>query len=97
MKHSLDQGRSYVFYIIGTVSCIIILIKCSLGMDILRAKTPAMVHTELWSCLLAYNLIRLKMLQSCASSGRDPPRSPQFELYDDLATIGHELAVVRGD
>ena len=77
MKHSLDQGRSYVFYIIGTVSCIIILIKCSLGMDILRAKTPAMVHTELWSCLLAYNLIRLKMLQSCASSGRDP-RSLSF-------------------
>ncbi len=52
-------------------------IKCSLGMDILRAKTPEMVRTELWSCLLAYNLIRLKMLQSCASSGRDP-RSLSF-------------------
>jgi len=52
-------------------------IKCSLGMDILRAKTPEMVRTELWSCLLAYNLIRLKMLQSCAGSGRDP-RSLSF-------------------
>lgn len=52
-------------------------IKCSLGMDILRAKTPEMVRTELWSCLLAYNLIRLKMLQSGANSGRDP-RSLSF-------------------
>lgn len=52
-------------------------IKCSLGMDVLRAKTPEMVRTELWSCLLAYNLIRMKMLQSCATSGRDP-RSLSF-------------------
>lgn len=47
-------------------------IKCSLGMDIVRAKTPAMVQTEIWSCLLAYNLIRMKMLQSCAANGRMP-------------------------
>ena len=47
-------------------------IKCSLGMDIVRAKTPAMVKTEIWSCLLAYNLIRMKMLQSVAVNGRMP-------------------------
>ena len=47
-------------------------IKCSLGMDIVRAKTPEMVQTEIWSCLLAYNLIRMKMLQSCAANGRMP-------------------------
>jgi hypothetical protein len=47
-------------------------IKCSLGMDIVRAKTPEMVQTEVWSCLLAYNLIRMKMLQSCATKGRMP-------------------------
>ena len=47
-------------------------IKCSLGLDIVRAKTPSMVKTEIWSCLLAYNLIRMKMLQSCAVSGRIP-------------------------
>lgn len=52
-------------------------IKCSLGMDVLRAKRPEMVRTELWSCLLGYNLVRLKMLQSCAASGRDP-RSLSF-------------------
>ncbi|HUP78592.1 MAG TPA: transposase, partial [Pirellula sp.] len=46
-------------------------IKCSLGMEILRAKTPAMVRAELWSCLLAYNLTRLKMLQSGIDGSRD--------------------------
>ena len=39
-------------------------------MDILRAKTPAMVRTELWSCLLVYNLIRESMLQAATRSGR---------------------------
>lgn len=45
-------------------------IKVTLGMDILRAKTPAMVRTELWSCLLAYNLIRESMLRAAEASGR---------------------------
>lgn len=45
-------------------------IKCTLGMDILRAKTPEMVRTELWSCLLVYNLIRESMLQAALRSGR---------------------------
>jgi hypothetical protein len=61
-------------------------IKCTLGMDILRAKTPAMVQTELWSCLLAYNLIRLKMLQSCAISKRDP-RSLSFATTLKLLAV----------
>lgn len=46
-------------------------IKCSLGMEQLRAKSPPMVRTELWSCLLAYNLIRIKMLQSGEAAERD--------------------------
>lgn len=45
-------------------------IKCTLGMDILRAKTPAMVRTELWSCLLVYNLLRESMLHAARHSGR---------------------------
>jgi putative transposase len=52
-------------------------IKCSLGMETLRAKTPAMVRTELWSCLLAYNFTRMKMLQSGVSRRRDA-RSMSF-------------------
>ncbi len=45
-------------------------IKCTLGMDILRAKTPTMVRTELWSCLLVYNLLRESLLHAAQHSGR---------------------------
>ena len=68
-------------------------IKCSLDMDIIRAKTPAMVKTEIWSCLLAYNLIRLKMLQSCAVSGR-MPRTLSFTTTMQLLASNWVLASV---
>ena len=70
-------------------------IKCSLGMDILRAKTPAMVLTELWSCLLAYNLIRMKMLQSSQSEGRDP-RSLSFTTTQQMLATNWLLCAVVG-
>ena len=41
-------------------------IKRSLGMHHLRCKTPAMVRRELWTHLLAYNLIRIRMAQAAA-------------------------------
>jgi hypothetical protein len=47
-------------------------IKITLGMDILRCKTPEMVRKEMWTCLLAYNLIRKALLQSAHASGRTP-------------------------
>ena len=68
-------------------------IKCSLGMDIIRAKTPAMVKTEIWSCLLAYNLIRIKMLQSCAVNGR-MPRTLSFTTTMQLLAGTWVLAAV---
>ena len=61
-------------------------IKCSLGMDIVRARTPAMVRTEIWSCLLAYNLIRLKMLQGAAIAGRVPRTLSFTTTMQTLAT-----------
>ncbi len=61
-------------------------IKCSLGMETLRAKTPEMVRTELWSCLLAYNLMRLKILQSCGTNGRDPRSMSLTKTMQMLAT-----------
>lgn len=66
-------------------------IKCSLDMDIIRAKTPAMVRTEIWSCLLAYNLIRMKMLQCCAIHG-DMPRSLSFTTTMQLLANNWALA-----
>jgi len=68
-------------------------IKCSLDMDIVRAKTPDMVRTEIWSCLLAYNLIRMKMLQSCAVNGR-MPRTLSFTTTMQLLANNWILATV---
>lgn len=47
-------------------------IKTTLGMDVLRCLTPAMVEKELWVNLLAYNLIRLLMAQAARVSGLQP-------------------------
>jgi DDE family transposase len=47
-------------------------IKITLGMDVLRCKTPEMVRKEMWACLLAYNLVRQTMLQSAQASGHSP-------------------------
>ena len=47
-------------------------IKESLGLDSLRAKSPAMVRKELWVGILAYNLIRQTMAQSALEHGVSP-------------------------
>jgi hypothetical protein len=39
-------------------------IKISLHMDVLRCKTPEMIHKELWMHIIAYNLIRTLMWQA---------------------------------
>jgi len=52
-------------------------IKITLGMDVLRCKTPEMVHKEIWTGLLAYNLIRKTMLQA-AKRNKLSPRQLSF-------------------
>jgi len=52
-------------------------LKVTLGMDVLRCKTPEMVCREIWTCLLAYNLIRQTMLQA-ALAGKRSPRQLSF-------------------
>lgn len=47
-------------------------IKTTLGMDVLRCRTPEMVEKELWVNLLAYNLIRLLMAQAAIEAGLHP-------------------------
>lgn len=47
-------------------------LKVTLGMDVLRCKTPEMVRKELWMHLLAYNLTRTVMAQAAATHDRDP-------------------------
>jgi Transposase DDE domain len=47
-------------------------IKETMGMDILRAKTPEMVRKEIWAHLLAYNLIRKIMAQAASRYDKNP-------------------------
>jgi len=53
-------------------------IKCTMQMDILRCKTPDMVHKEIWTHLLAYNLLRTVM--AVAANEHDiEPRKVSFK------------------
>jgi hypothetical protein len=47
-------------------------IKVTMGMDVLRAKSPEMVRREIWAGLLAYNLVRQTLLASALQAGRSP-------------------------
>ena len=66
-------------------------IKCSLDMDILRCKSPEMVRKEIWTCLLAYNLIRKTLLQSALASGQSP-RVLSFATAMETIAAGWVLA-----
>ena len=47
-------------------------LKQSLAMDHLRCKSPAMVHKEIWTAWLAYNLIRKSIAQAALVHGKLP-------------------------
>ena len=47
-------------------------IKSTMQMDILRCKTPEMVHKEIWAHLLAYNLLRTVMAVAASENGMEP-------------------------
>lgn len=47
-------------------------LKQTMQMDILRCKTPELVRKELWTHILAYNLIRTIMAQAATKHGIDP-------------------------
>ena len=71
-------------------------IKISMGMDILRCKTPSMVRKEMWTCLLAYNLIRRAMLQSAQGSGKSP-RHLSFSAALQAIAASWQVIVLSGD
>jgi transposase len=49
-------------------------LKTTLGMDILRSKTPEMVRKEIYVFLLAYNLLRTLMWEAGTTYGVPPLR-----------------------
>lgn len=49
-------------------------LKTTLGMDVLRCKTPSMVRKEIYVYLLAYNLLRSLMWSAATTYGTPPLR-----------------------
>jgi hypothetical protein len=71
-------------------------IKITMGMDVLRCKTPPMVRKEIWTCLLAYNLIRRAMLQSAQGTGRSP-RQLSFSAAVQAIAASWQVIVLSSD
>ncbi len=76
-------------------------LKQTLQMDVLRCKTPELVRKELWTHVLAYNLIRTIMAQAATKHGIEP-RSISFkgtvqtlEAFQPVIALQgqHDLAV----
>ena len=68
-------------------------LKVTLGMDVLRCKTPEMVEKEIWTCLLAYNLIRQTMLQAALTRKRSPRELSFTMAMQKIAASWATLAV----
>jgi hypothetical protein len=69
-------------------------IKCTLGMDVLRCKTPEMVHREIWMCLLAYNLIRKTILEASRQEGLNPRQLSFTAAMQQTAASYHVLVLL---
>jgi hypothetical protein len=78
-------------------------LKQTLQMDVLRCKTPELVRKELWTHVLAYNLIRTIAAQAAAQHGLEP-RSISFkgavqtlEAFQPVISLQgrHDAAVCR--
>ncbi len=69
-------------------------IKTNLGLDVLRALTPAMIERELWMHAIAYNLIRALMLEAAITSGV-PLQRLSFKGTVDLLEAWAQLAPRR--
>ena len=66
-------------------------VKVSLGLDVVRCLTPEMVRKEIWTALLAYNLIRRIMLQAAQGTGRTPR---QLSFSAALQTVAASWLVI---
>jgi hypothetical protein len=72
-------------------------IKVQLGMDVLRCKTPAMVRKEIWTCLLAYNLIRKALLEAALAADCSPRELSFTNALQTIAASLGTLAVVDAE
>jgi Transposase DDE domain len=66
-------------------------LKVTLGMDVLRCKSPGMVRREVWAHLLAYNLIRGVMAQAAEELGCDPRELSFTGALQAMSTFAERL------
>jgi Transposase DDE domain len=67
-------------------------LKVTLGMDVLRCKSPAMVVKEVWAHLLAYNLTRTVMAQAALEFGLAPRELSFTGALQTLLAFAERLA-----
>jgi len=71
-------------------------LKSTLGMDVLRCKSPSMVRKEIAMHLLAYNLIRQLMAAAAVEHGRDLHRLSFAGTVQRLDAVLPYLAILPG-
>lgn len=72
-------------------------IKRVLGMHHLKCKTPEMVRKELWTHLLAYNLIRTKMAEAAAAHDVLPRKLSFTSARNHLQNYAVHLQYASGE
>jgi hypothetical protein len=70
-------------------------IKCTLQMDVLRCKTPDMVHKEIWTHLLAYNLLRTVMAVAANENDAEPRRMSFKGAKQTLTAFAPKIEAAR--
>ncbi len=70
-------------------------IKCTMQMDILRCKTPDMVHKEIWTHLLAYNLLRTVMAVAANENDIEPRKLSFKGAKQALTAFAPKLEAAR--
>jgi hypothetical protein len=71
-------------------------VKVTLGMDVLRCRTPGVARKEVWAHLLAYNLIRTAMAQVAEAAGRRPRELSVAGTVQALAAFADVLDTAAG-
>jgi hypothetical protein len=71
-------------------------LKETMQMDILRCKTPELVRKEMWTHILAYNLVRTVMAQAASKHGIDP-RSISFKGAMQTLAAFQPVIALRGE
>jgi len=71
-------------------------LKQTMQMDILRCKTPELVRKEIWTHILAYNLIRTIIAQAATLHGIEP-RTISFKGAIQMLEAFQPLFAVQGE